>query len=111
LLGSSTSKEIVEKIKNSIKDKDRVMVILDSDHSKVHVLNELRIYSELVTRGSYLIVEDMCLNGHPVYPGFGLGPMEAVEEFLKESKDFVADRRREKYYITFNPKGYLKRIK
>lgn len=87
------------------------MVILDSDHSKVHVLNELRIYSKLVTKGNYLIVEDTCINGHPVCQGFGPGPMEAVEEFLKENQDFVVDRTREKFYLTFNPKGGLRRIK
>jgi cephalosporin hydroxylase len=111
MLGSSTSTEIVENVRSLIEDKDRVMVVLNSDHSKEHVLKELRIYSKLVTKGSYLIVEDTNINGHPVYPGFGPGPMEAVEEFLKENKDFVTDRNREKLYLTYNPKGYLRRIK
>lgn len=111
LLGSSTSKEIVEKVRNLIKDGDKVMVILDSDHHKEHVLNELRIYSHFVTKGSYLIVEDTNLNGHPVFQDFGPGPMEAVEEFLKENKDFVIDRSKEKFYLTFSPKGYLQKVK
>lgn len=111
LLGSSTSKEIVEKVKSLVRNNNKIMVILDSDHRKQHVLNELRIYSKLVTKGSYLIVEDTNINGHPVSPDFGPGPMEAVDEFLKENKDFIADRTREKLYLTFNPSGYLKKIK
>lgn len=111
LLGSSTSKEIVGKVSNLIKGGDKVMVILDSDHHKEHVLNELRIYSKFVTKGNYLIVEDTNLNGHPVNPNFGPGPMEAVEDFLKENKDFIVDRKREKFYLTFNQKGYLRKIK
>jgi len=109
LTGSSTSEKIIELVKTLIKETDKVMVILDSDHSKKHVLNELRIYSKFVTKGSYLIVEDTNLNGQPVVPQFGPGPMEAVKEFLKETNDFVIDRDREKFYLTFNPSGYLKR--
>lgn len=111
LLGSSTSKEIVEKIKSLVGNDDKIMVILDSDHSKQHVLNELKIHSKFITKGSYLIVEDTNINGHPVYPDFGPGPMEAVDEFLKKNKDFVADKTKEKLYLTFNPNGYLKKIK
>ncbi len=110
LLGSSTSDKIVEQVKSSIKEKDKVLVILDSDHSKKHVLNELRIYNGLVTKGSYIIVEDSNVNGHPVAPGFGPGPMEAIKTFLKENRNFKIDKTKEKHYLTLNPNGYLKRI-
>lgn len=111
LLGSSTSEEIVEHVKKLIRDKNKIMVILDSDHSKEHVLNELKIYSKFIDKGSYIIVEDTNINGHPVFPQHGPGPMEAVDEFLKENKDFAIDRNKEKFYMTFNPCGYLKKIK
>jgi len=110
LLGSSTSEEIVEQVRKLISDKDKIMVILDSDHHKEHVLNELKIYSKLVTKGSYIIVEDTNINRHPVAPDFGPGPMEAAEVFLKENKNFVIDKNREKLYMTFNPKGYLRKV-
>ncbi|MDD5688327.1 MAG: CmcI family methyltransferase [Elusimicrobia bacterium] len=110
LLGSSISKEIVEQIKKQISDKDKVMVILDSDHRKDHVLEELKIYSKFVTKGSYLIVEDSNVNGHPVNISFGPGPYEAIEEFLKENKNFVIDEEKEKFLMTFNPSGYLRKI-
>lgn len=110
-LGSSTSEQIVEQVKGLIGDQDKVMVILDSDHRKEHVLDELRIYSALVTQGSYLIVEDTNVNGHPIAPEHGPGPLEAIEEFLVDNTDFVVDRSREKFYLTFNPRGYLRRVR
>ncbi len=109
LLGSSTSKEISEQVREMAYGKEKVMVVLDSDHHKEHVLDELRIYSNLVTKGSYLVVEDTNINGHPVLTGFGPGPMEAVEEFLKENKHFVVDTSREKFRLTANPRGFLRR--
>jgi len=109
LRGSSVAPEVVEQVKRALADRAPVMVLLDSDHSKDHVLAELRIYGELVTPGSYLIVEDTNL-GHPVRPDFGPGPMEAVEEFLAERGDFARDRSREKFLLTFNPGGYLRKL-
>ena len=111
LIGSSTSGEIVDKVKSLISGKEKVMVILDSEHHKEHVINELRIYNKFVTKDSYLIVEDTNLNGNPVIPGYGAGPMEAVDEFLKENSDFVIDTNKEKFYLTFSPSGYLKKVK
>ncbi|MEZ5673431.1 MAG: CmcI family methyltransferase [Thiotrichaceae bacterium] len=58
LHGSSTASNIVEQVRNRITEKETILVILDSDHSKAHVDEEIRIYHEFVTLGSYLIVED-----------------------------------------------------
>ena len=106
LVGSTTSQEIVASVARLVSGKKTVMVVLDSDHHKEHVLNELRTYSGFVTRGSYLIVEDTVI-GHPVMPDFGDGPMEAVGQFLKDNADFSIDRTKEKFYLSFNPNGYL----
>jgi cephalosporin hydroxylase len=111
LFGSSTSEQVVAQVKESIGNAKTVMVILDSDHSKDHVLNELRLYSPFVSQGSYLIVEDTNINGHPVGANAGPGPMEAVEAFLQENTQFMLDKDKEKFFMTFNPNGYLKRIK
>ena len=108
LHGSSTDPSIVGHVGELIGG-DRVMVILDSDHSKEHVLDEMRAYAPYVSRGSYLIVEDTNINGHPVLPDFGPGPWEAVEEFLQDNDQFEVDRSREKLLMTFNPMGYLRR--
>jgi cephalosporin hydroxylase len=107
--GSSVAPETVEHARHAAEGAETVLVVLDSDHRKEHVLEELRLYAPLVTPGSYLVVEDTILNGHPVSPEFGPGPMEATEEFVRENPDFTSDRRREKLYLTFNPKGYLRR--
>lgn len=112
ITGSSIDPEIVNKVKETIDSKIRtVLVILDSDHRKDHVIEEMRIYGKLVTKDSYLIVEDTNLNSHPVVPEHGPGPMEAVLEFLKENNEFVIDDGKEKFFMTFNPRGYLKKVK
>ncbi len=109
LYGSSTAAHIVDDVKNRVEGK-RVLVILDSDHSKQHVLKELEAYSPLVSVGSYLIVQDTNVNGHPVAPTFGPGPMEALAEFLTSHTNFVPDKERERLMFTMHPNGYLKRI-
>ena len=110
LSGSSTSGEIISTLKSCIKGDDRVMVILDSDHRAEHVRQELELYSPLVSPDCYLIVEDTNVNGNPVMPLHGAGPMEAVADFTKTQRSFVVDREREKFFMTFNPKGYLRRL-
>lgn len=109
LQGSSVDPEILAEISEIVRGHERVMVVLDSDHSRDHVLHELEVYASFVTTGCYLIVEDTHVNGHPVQPGFGPGPLEAVEEFLRRHGGFEQDRRREKFLVTFNPGGYLRR--
>jgi len=91
-------------------DKDAcVLIIEDSSHIYKNTLNVLRTYNSLVTKGSYFIVEDGILN-HGVGSREAKGPYEAVETFVKENSNFNIDRSREKFVITWNPKGYLKKI-
>ena len=88
-----------------------MVVLLDSDHHKAHVLEELRRYAPLVSVGSYIIVQDSNINGHPVLADFGPGPWEAIDEFLKSNDGFRIDRERERLRFTFVPNGYLQRVK
>jgi cephalosporin hydroxylase len=108
--GSSVSPTVIEQVRACLPDAGRVMVVLDSNHEKDHVLAELRNYGKFVSLGCYLIVEDTCVNGHPVLPTYGPGPMEAVEQFLMESSEFRRDPDREGHLLTFNPGGYLLKI-
>lgn len=116
--GSSTDNGIVERVKDLAKDKKSVMVVLDSNHTHEHVLEELKIYSPFVTVGSYCVVFDTIVEDLPDdffsdRPwGKGDNPKTAVHEFLKENDSFEIDYIIEnKLLITVAPDGYLKRIK
>ncbi|MGY1423742.1 CmcI family methyltransferase [Bacillus cereus] len=109
LQASSISDLALQTVKDMIQPHHTVLIILDSDHTKQHVLHELQLYHSFVTPGSYLIVEDTNINGNPVLPTFGPGPMEAVQEFLKINDDFIIDETKHKFLISFNPNGYLKK--
>lgn len=111
LIGSSTSDGIVQQVRDLVGDAGPVLVVLDSDHSRDHVLREMEIYGPMVTPGSYIIVEDSNLNGHPVNPANGPGPMEAIRLFIRDNDGFAIDDSKEKYFVTFNPRGYIKRLK
>jgi len=103
---SSTDPDIVSNVRARVAGR-RAMVILDSDHSQAHVEAELAAYAPLVAPGCYLIVEDTNIGAirRDLLPG----PMEAVESFLARTSEFEVDREREKFLITFNPRGYLRR--
>ncbi len=72
-----------------------------------HVLAEMNLLREVLKTGDYLIVEDTIIE-HPVLPGWGAGPMEAIEEYLREyPDDYIHDIKRErKFGFTFAPKGF-----
>lgn len=109
LHGSSADPQIIQQVHTMAAGKSPIMVVLDSDHRKAHVLAEMRAYHMLVTPGSYMIIEDTNINGHPVLGNFGPGPMEAIAEFVKENSDFERDAKCERHLITFNPQGYLRK--
>ena len=91
LRGSSVDPQIVAQTKALLAGAKTILVILDSDHARDHVLAELSVWSDVVTPGSYFIVEDSNVNGHPVFPKYGPGPMEAMDLFLAKDKRFVID--------------------
>jgi cephalosporin hydroxylase len=109
LLGSSTDPDIFEQVQAVAREKPNILIILDGDHHCDHVLSELRLYSPLVRPGGFVIVEDTNINGHPTLPGYGPGPWEAVDLFLAENSGFLPDRTCERFMLTMNPRGYLRR--
>ena len=111
LEGRSTDPVVVEQVAKRVADAESVLVLLDSDHSEANVLAELRTYHAFVTPGSYCVVEDGNIGGHPVARELGPGPQAAIRRFLAETDAFVVDREREKFYLTFNPNGYLRRVR
>lgn len=92
--GDSTSSETLEKLKNLIDRFEPTLVVLDSDHTKQHVLKELHIYSRFLASGSVIIVCDTVIDelGEGYFPdrpwNDGAGPMSAVSEFLENEKDW-----------------------
>lgn len=109
--GDSTSREVLDRVIEYHQRCQVCMVILDSDHHKEHVFREMVLWGPLVTKGSYLIVEDGNVNGHPVWEDYGPGPFEAIEQFLTLHSEFEAVRELEqKFYFSFVVKGFLKRV-
>lgn len=97
------------KVKSLIKDTDRVLVIEDSAHSYENTINVLNTYSELIRIGDYFIVEDS-INYEGVFPNQDFGVARAITDFVAQG-NFISDRSKEAYTITWNPRGFLKRIK
>jgi len=104
---SSIDPDVVDDVRARVGDR-RAMVVLDSDHSAEHVAVELAAYAPVVSVGCYLIVEDT--NVDDVRPDLPTGPLLAIHDFLAGTQDFVVDSAREKWVITFNPGGFLKRV-
>lgn len=111
LLGSSTSDVIVNEVRNGAHScNGPVMVILDSDHSRDHVLRELECYAPLVTVGSYCLVQDGVVDTVSLFKAFRPGPLPAIRKFVQAHKEFEIDRERsERFLITYHPDGWLRR--
>jgi len=112
LKGDSASPAIIGAIRSLLPaPRGPLFLILDSDHRASHVLRELDAYVPLLQSGDYLVVEDSCVNGHPVRPDFGPGPMEAIDAYLAANPGVLTpDREREeKFACTFAPRGYFRK--
>jgi len=105
---SSTDEGVLAEVRERV-DGRRTLIVLDSDHSQQHVEAELEAYAPLVPVGCYLVVEDS--NIGQIRKDLLPGPLEAVETFLARTNEFEIDREREKFLLTFNPSGYLKRVR
>ena len=115
LIGSDTDPEIYKRVLSLIPKDSKVMVMLDSDHSVEHVLVQLSMYPELVSKGSYCIVQDTYLglynSSDPTYYDYHGGPLGAVEAFLDCNHDFEVDLNSQRWMVTQHPYGWLKRTK
>jgi cephalosporin hydroxylase len=116
--GSSVGSNVVQQVKTLAEGKERILVILDSNHTHEHVAEELRLYSPLVRKDGYLLVfdtviEDTPAAGNPGRPwGPGNNPKTAVREFLRSNDRFVVDQELEnKLMVTVAPGGYLRCVR
>lgn len=116
IIGSSISDEVVQQLSQISEAHERVMVILDSNHTHEHVLEELRMYSPLVSSGQYLVVLDTSIEWLDNYDfedrpwSRGNNPATAVASFLKENDLFEVDfELSSKLQVTTAKGGYLRR--
>lgn len=116
--GSSIAPEIVEQVRAKAKNKQRILVCLDSNHTHDHVLAELVHYAPLTSVGSYCVVFDTIVEDLPagMYPDRpwnpGNSPKSAVFEYLKDHGEFEIDHDMDhKLLISVAPQGYLKRVR
>ncbi len=114
--GSSIAEETINEIKKRIPKGAKVLVFLDSDHTKPHVLRELELYEQFVIPGCYIVVLDTISSdlaklhaAKEIY--VDNGPGEAATEFLKKNRNFEIDKSFNKLYSSHSQNGYLKRIR
>ncbi|WP_054064071.1 cephalosporin hydroxylase family protein [Pseudomonas asplenii] len=115
--GSSIDPAVVEQVRAAAAGK-KVILVLDSNHTHEHVLEELRLYAPLVSVGSYCVVMDTVVEDMPpeFFPdrpwGPGDNPKTAVWAYLEENRDFEIDKQLEnKLLVTVAPDGYLRRVR
>ena len=115
--GSAVDTTVIEKVRAAVRGADRVMVVLDSDHTHSHVLEELRLYAPLVTVGQFLVVADTIVEHLPAQRhrprpwGPGNNPLTALEKFLESNDRFVRDDYiNGKLLMSSSPGGYLRRV-
>lgn len=99
------------KVRETVGDGATVLVFIGTRAGRARVVAEFEGYAPLVPAGSYVVVEDTIVNGHPVWSGFGPGPHEAIRQILQRHGEFVADAEPEKYGLTFSQGGYLRRLR
>ena len=114
--GSSIAPEVIAQVQAQAAGYERVVVILDSNHTHAHVLAELQAYAPLVSKGSYCVVFDTVIEDLPagMYPDrpwdVGTNPKTAVREYLAQNPNFEVNEDMEaKLLITVAPGGYLRR--
>lgn len=116
--GSSTETSMRQKIAAHVKPGQSVMVLLDSNHTHDHVLEELKLYAPLVTEGQYLVVSDTVVEDIPVQDhrprpwGPGNNPKTALQAYLAQSDRFVVDEMIDsKLLLSYTPQGYCRCVK
>jgi len=112
--GDALADATVDAVRSRIKPGERVMVTLDSNHTRDHVRGELERYAPLVTPNSYLVVFDGVMALVADAPAAGAGwdndnPFEAVQDFLAGTEDFEVDRSYERMAVTYCQGGVLRR--
>lgn len=92
---------------------DKILVIDDGSHHYEDVLRSMNKFKSIVSKNSYMIIEDGSLIWVGVGEMYNGGPLKAIQEFLDSNSDFIIDEKWCNFFgtnATFNPSGYLKKI-
>lgn len=94
--GDSVGDGVINQVEGLIKEGEKVLVILDSCHTKEHVLNELNAYSRFVSKGSYIIATDGVMSYVRDTPRGTASwqwdnPTEAAKEFVANNREFIIE--------------------
>ena len=100
----------VEQVRSIVGEDPNALLILGTRRHANNMVDEFDAWSPLVPKGSYVVVEDTIVNGNPVWAAFGPGPHEAVKRILVAHPEFVSDTNVEKWGVSFNPGGFLRRV-
>jgi cephalosporin hydroxylase len=110
LTGRPHHRDVAEEVHRRVAG-GTALVVLGSLVDRHTTSEEFERYAPLVPVGSYVVIADTVVNGHPVWAGFGPGPAEAVKQILARNGNFAPDPKMEKYHLSFNPGGYLRRVR
>jgi cephalosporin hydroxylase len=112
--GSSVDPATFSEVASLIHGEEPVLVALDSNHSREHVVQELELYSPLVSQGSYIVVFDTVMDlvadtphGKPDWRETGAGA--GVRDFLERHPEFEADAYYTRLGATYCEGGFLRR--
>ncbi len=111
VVGPGEDESTADAVRAIVGPEPHAMLILGSRGRSGKTFADFRLFESMVPVGSYVVFEDTIVNGHPVWAGHGPGPFEAVKGVLGTRDDFAADRSMDRHVPSFNPGGYLKRIR
>ncbi|MBA2372064.1 MAG: class I SAM-dependent methyltransferase [Chloroflexi bacterium] len=121
--GSSIDQRTFARVRENVEGAKRILVLLDSSHAKEHVREELRLYSTLVSLGSYIVVADGIMRDLAGAPRTNEdwrwnNPLSAADDFLAETDRFVREESAPLFDegtagtdVTYSPGGWLRRVR
>jgi cephalosporin hydroxylase len=109
--GDPLSEDVFGAVRERVATAPRALVVLGSSAKFQRTLDEFAAYAPFVPVDSYVVIENTIIGGRPVWPSFGTGPGEAVAAILGgPTQDFTPDLSLERFGVTFNPRGWLRRV-
>ena len=111
LVAEPRKQKTFDRVREHVGSPSNALVVLGSRGTAGQTFSEFKLYEPLVPPGSYVVIADTVVNGHPVWPEYGPGPYESVKGVVETRDDFVVDHDLDAYTPSFSPGGYLKRLR